>query len=42
MYKKETENIKVHDAVITLLFSDILTSEQANKLHAKIDKKIKK
>ena len=36
------ENEKAHDAVLTLLFSDILTSDQANKLHEKIDKKFRK
>lgn len=38
----EIENINAHEAVITLLFLDILTTDEANKLHAKIDKKIKK
>ena len=33
---------KAHEAVLMLLFSNILTSDQANKLHEKIDKKIKK
>ena len=36
------ENEKAHEAVLTLLFSDILTSDQANKLHEKIDKKFRK
>lgn len=40
--RKDERNKKAHEAVLTLLFADILTSEQANKLHAKIDRKIKK
>lgn len=36
-----TNNKLTHDAVLTLLFADILTSEEANKLHEKIDKRIK-
>jgi hypothetical protein len=39
--KKETAKI-LHEAVLTLLFGSMLTTEQANKLHAKIDKKVKK
>jgi hypothetical protein len=35
------ENKKAHEAVLFLLFADILTSEEANRLHKKIDKKIK-
>jgi hypothetical protein len=37
----ETENQTAHEAVLTLLLSNILTSEQANKLHKKIDETIK-
>lgn len=37
----ETENQSAHESVLNLLFLDILTTEQANKLHAKIDKIIK-
>jgi hypothetical protein len=32
----------LHESVLYLLFANILTSEQANKLHAKIDEKVKK
>lgn len=32
----------LHYTVLKLLFADILNSEQANKLHEKIDKKVKK
>jgi hypothetical protein len=35
------ENKQAHEAVLILLFADIITSEEANKLHKKIDKKIK-
>lgn len=38
---KKVENKDAHNAVLTLLFMDILSTEQANKLHRKIDKKIK-
>lgn len=39
---EKSENKDAHESVLTLLFMDILTTKQANKLHAKIDKKIKK
>ena len=39
--ENKSENKIAHEAVLTLLFADILTSEEANKLHEKIDKKIK-
>lgn len=34
-------NRALHHAVLKLLFENILTTEQANKLHEKIDKKVK-
>jgi len=39
---EEFKNKRAHEAVLLLLFSSIISSEQANKLHEKIDKKIKK
>ena len=35
-------NKELHDAVLLLLFLDIIDSDLANKLHAKIDRKVKK
>lgn len=39
--ENKTENQIAHEAVLTLLFADILSSSKANDLHKKIDKKIK-
>jgi hypothetical protein len=36
------KNKSAHEAVWILLFEDIINTDLANKLHAKIDKKIKK
>lgn len=38
---KVQQNRNCHEAVIQLLFTDIITSEEANALHNKIDSKIK-
>jgi len=37
----ETENQYAHESVLALLYLDIITTEQANKLHSKINEILK-
>lgn len=39
--ENKTNNKRAHEAVLVLLFANILSSDKANELHEKIDKKIK-